>query len=153
MPRVFTYFPLQPIIHEIEKIEELNTSSKLWFDQVIKNTRSDPDLSKPVGSYADVRDVALANVLAVKEEAAGGHRILVATGKSSRHTQSLVDRQYRFPAPFTWQDMSKRYKYIAYNPNQLTFVKSQRSDRSWPIYRSERFVKGIHRLRCLKGHL
>jgi len=76
-----------PTIHEIGKLEDLNTSSELWYTQVIKNASSGSDLSKSIGSYADVRDVALANVLAVEKEAAGGERILVSA------------------APFTWQDM------------------------------------------------
>jgi len=76
-----------PTIHEIGKLEDLNTSSELWFTRVIKNIGSGPKLGESVGSYVDVRDVALANVLAVEKGAAGGKRILVST------------------APFTWQDM------------------------------------------------
>lgn len=83
--RAFTHSPPQRNIHEIVKLEDLNTSSKMWFTQVVQNTRSDPDLGKPVGSYVDARDVALANVLAVEKEAAGGERILVSAGRSSQH--------------------------------------------------------------------
>jgi nucleoside-diphosphate-sugar epimerase len=88
IPLIFTYFPPQPTIHEIEKLERLNTSSQLWYEQVIKNTSGSPDLAKSVGSYVDVRDVALANVLATEKEAAGGERILVPTGRSNYHRVS-----------------------------------------------------------------
>ncbi|KAF9647543.1 NAD(P)-binding protein [Thelephora ganbajun] len=80
-------FIFGPTLHEVDKLENLNTSSQLWYEQVVKNTSNSPDLGKSVGSYVDVRDVALANVLAVEKEAAGGERILVPA------------------APFTWQDM------------------------------------------------
>ena len=85
IPRAFTYPPPQPTIHEIGKLENLDTSSQMWFSQVIKNTESDPDLTKPVGSYVGVRDVALANVLAVEKDEAGGERILLSTGRPSRN--------------------------------------------------------------------
>lgn len=85
--RPSTHFPLQPTIHEVEKLEDLNTSSGLWHKSVIKNSEGGPELGKSTGSYVDVRDVALANVLAVEKEAAGGERILASA------------------APFTWQDM------------------------------------------------
>lgn len=85
VPPIFTYFPLQPTIHEVGKLEDLNTSSEFWFSHVIKNTRDGPDLSKPVGSYVDARDVALANVLAVETETAGDERILVSTCRPSSH--------------------------------------------------------------------
>ncbi|KAF9791249.1 NAD(P)-binding protein [Thelephora terrestris] len=76
-----------PTIHEIGKLEDLNTSSELLYKQAVKNTSSSPDLGKSIASYVDVRDVALANVLALEKEAAGGERILVSA------------------APFTWQDL------------------------------------------------
>lgn len=84
IPRALTYSNLQPTIHEIGRLEDLNTSSELWFNQVVKNTGSDPNLGKSVGSYVDVRDVASANVLALEKGEAGGQRILVSTGGSSR---------------------------------------------------------------------
>jgi len=83
----------QPTLHDVDKLEDLNTSSLLWYDQVAKNTSSSPDLGQSVGSYVDVRDVALANLLAVEKEAAGGERILVPTGKLNHHQvpRSIVD--------------------------------------------------------------
>lgn len=76
-----------PAIHEIKSLADLNTSSEMWYENVVKNTSNDPDLGKSVGCYVDVRDVALANVLALEKEAAGGERILASV------------------ASFTWQDM------------------------------------------------
>lgn len=93
IPCACTYSHSQPIIHEIAKLDDLNTSSELWYTHVIKSTGSDPDLSKSAGSYVDVRDVALANVLAAENEAAGGQRILVSTGRQRHHrapSQSLI---------------------------------------------------------------
>lgn len=76
-----------PTMHEIEKLEDLNTSSALWYKSIVKDNGGGPELGKSIGSYVDVRDVALANVLAIEKEAAGGERILASA------------------APFTWQDM------------------------------------------------
>lgn len=88
---MFTYVPPQPTIHEIRKIEELNTSSELWYREVVKNTSSGPDLGRSMGSYIDVRDVALANVLAMEKEAAGGQRILACAGEPNCTSVPLND--------------------------------------------------------------
>ena len=66
----------------MDKLEDLNTSSLLWYNRVAKATGSSPDLERSVGSFVGVRD-ALANVLALENEAAGGERILVPTGEST----------------------------------------------------------------------
>lgn len=80
----------QPTVHEIKKLADLNTSSEMWYKNVAENTSGDPDLGKSVGCYIDVRDVALANVLALEKEAAGGERILASAGESNRN-KGLTD--------------------------------------------------------------
>ena len=89
-PRIIINSSPQPVVHEIKKLADLNTSSEMWYKNVVKNTSNGSDLGKSVGCYVDVRDVALANVLALEKDAAGGERILASAGKSSRN-KGLTD--------------------------------------------------------------
>ncbi|KZT38291.1 NAD(P)-binding protein [Sistotremastrum suecicum HHB10207 ss-3] len=78
-------FIFGPIIHEVPSFESLNTST-LELYKTIKGQRANEDLVKPISSFADVRDVASAHVLAITTPEAGGQRFL-----TSSHT-------------YTWQD-------------------------------------------------
>ncbi|KAJ6595873.1 D-lactaldehyde dehydrogenase [Mycena vulgaris] len=75
-------FVLGPILHEVGSAEALNQSALDWYHAVLTPKSfgmSDEQLaSEPPASYADVRDVASAHVLALEKEAAGGKRFLVS---------------------------------------------------------------------------
>lgn len=68
-----------PNLHEVEKPENLNTSSKRWFDLFFKPIFSDQELYF-AGNWVDVRDVATAHVAALEKEEAADERILIAAG-------------------------------------------------------------------------
>ncbi|KAF8519607.1 D-lactaldehyde dehydrogenase [Hysterangium stoloniferum] len=61
-----------PVIHQVSSPSSLNTSS-LNFLAYLKNDppRTDEQLSEPVGSFVDVRDVAAGHVLALENESLG----------------------------------------------------------------------------------
>ncbi|KAH9918248.1 NAD(P)-binding protein [Epithele typhae] len=75
-------FVFGPVLHEVDKPENLNFSAKLWYDNVVGGA-SGNDTST---NFVDVRDVAQAHVLALQKPEAGGNRFIIANG------------------PFKWQD-------------------------------------------------
>jgi len=77
-----------PIIHEVSSLDSLNTSIKFFYEAVLD--QQDPEeLTAPMGSWVDVRDVATLHVEALLKEEAGGERFLAV---SSTHTyQDFLD--------------------------------------------------------------
>ncbi|TFL00657.1 D-lactaldehyde dehydrogenase [Pterulicium gracile] len=70
-----------PVLHEISKPEDLNTSAKLiWQCTQPSSTMTAEQLAAPAGEWIDVRDIALAHVLALEKEAASGQRFITSTG-------------------------------------------------------------------------
>jgi nucleoside-diphosphate-sugar epimerase len=68
-----------PVLQEVPQPSELNTSSKMLYDCFQPSSSlTAEELVSPQGSYADVRDVALAHVLSLEKEAAGGQRIIIS---------------------------------------------------------------------------
>lgn len=54
-----------------------------WYTTVVKEDmggKSEDALAKETDSWIDVRDLALAHVLALEKEAAGGERIIISAG-------------------------------------------------------------------------
>ncbi|KAF9792201.1 D-lactaldehyde dehydrogenase [Thelephora terrestris] len=68
-----------PNLHEVDKPENLNTSSKRWFDLFFNPIFSDQELYF-AGNWVDVRDVAAAHVAALEKEEAADERIVIAAG-------------------------------------------------------------------------
>lgn len=81
----------QPVLHEVDRPEQLNTSVKDWYNLVMKGIKSgDPTDIRPFtleelaslgNAWVDVRDLAEEHVAALEKPAAGGERILLATGE------------------------------------------------------------------------
>lgn len=72
--------PLQPPIHEVPSLDQLNTSVLGFYNTLFNDLRNDAALASDGGAWVDVRDVAQAHVLAAKTPAAGGERFLVVGG-------------------------------------------------------------------------
>ena len=83
-----------PILHEIPSPSELNTSSKDWFDAVVKHTKTPEQLAAFQGSWVDVRDISLAHVKAIEVPEAGGNRFIISSGN------------------FVWQDWCKYPSFV-----------------------------------------
>ncbi|KXN93298.1 NADPH-dependent methylglyoxal reductase GRE2, partial [Leucoagaricus sp. SymC.cos] len=74
--------PSFPPIHEITGgPANLNMSLQYWYDAVLGEGSKSRERLSSSDVEIDVRDAALAHVLALQKEAAGGERILI-TGKS-----------------------------------------------------------------------
>ena len=58
----------------------MNTSLQLWYDKVVADSPKTKEALSESNSWVDVRDTALGHVLALEKDAAGGERIITATG-------------------------------------------------------------------------
>ena len=70
----------QPVIHDVASLSSLNTSMKVWYEKVVADTPKSKEALSDSYSWVDVRDAALAHVLALETEAAGGERIITSGG-------------------------------------------------------------------------
>ena len=64
----------------------MNTSLKIWYEMVVASVKTKEALSES-NSWVDVRDTALGHVLALEKDAAGGQRIITASG--ARHVNLI----------------------------------------------------------------
>ncbi|KAI8986796.1 NAD(P)-binding protein [Trametes punicea] len=81
-------FVYGPALHQVDLPENLNWSAKEWFDKVVKGELDDVVLANSGMNYVDVRDMALAHVLALQTPQAGGNRFIISAG------------------PYKWQDFA-----------------------------------------------
>jgi nucleoside-diphosphate-sugar epimerase len=74
----------------VPSLPALNTSIARFLEYTDpKNPKSNEDLAAPESNWVDVRDLALAHVLALEKKEAGGERFIANSG------------------PFTFQDVRK----------------------------------------------
>lgn len=71
---------MQPPIHEVSSLSSLNTSMQQLYDAIVAGKLSNEALASASNCWIDVRDVAVAHVLAAEKEAAGGERMIIAGG-------------------------------------------------------------------------
>ncbi|KAJ3561372.1 hypothetical protein NP233_g10238 [Leucocoprinus birnbaumii] len=72
-------FVFGPALNDFKGPSQQNATTKMWWDFVIANPPSKISVTT-FNSYVDVRDVALAHVLALQKPEAGGQRIIVSAG-------------------------------------------------------------------------
>jgi hypothetical protein len=68
------------MLHKVNILEESNTSLIFWYKAIFGQI-SDEELAKFGSCWVDVRDLALAHVLALEKEEAYGQRIIVSAGE------------------------------------------------------------------------
>ncbi|KAJ3772324.1 D-lactaldehyde dehydrogenase [Lentinula raphanica] len=81
-----------PIIHEISSPAALNTSIGDWYNSVVRpdmGGKSLDEIAMVGNAWIDIRDVALAHVLALQKEEAGGERLIILEGDFSY--QNFID--------------------------------------------------------------
>ncbi|PPQ88275.1 hypothetical protein CVT25_005438 [Psilocybe cyanescens] len=83
-----------PPIHKIASSSSLNTSLQAWYNHVIDGTKSTKEALTDSTSWVDVRDTALAHVLALEKAEAGGERIIT----TEVSTLNVI------LGPFIWQE-------------------------------------------------
>ena len=70
----------QPGIQDIKSHTQLNTSLGYWWNIVVEDGLKPKDKLSDSFAWVDVRDVALAHILALEKEEAGNERIIVCAG-------------------------------------------------------------------------
>ncbi|KAF9482930.1 NAD(P)-binding protein [Pholiota conissans] len=73
-------FVFGPPIHEIGSISSLNTSLALWYNNIFPKTPKTKEEVLQSLTWVDVRDTALAHVLALETPGAGGQRFIACAG-------------------------------------------------------------------------
>jgi len=69
-----------PPIHYVPSADQLNTSQAEFYNTVVKGAKDDKSLGSLGNCWIDVRDLALAHVLAMETAQAGGNRFIVSAG-------------------------------------------------------------------------
>ncbi|VVT47323.1 uncharacterized protein SAPINGB_P001654 [Magnusiomyces paraingens] len=84
-------FIFGPLIQDVQTPEQINGSNSLLFGSVVKSKANDTegDYTEDILPSIDVRDVALAHVLALENDDLAGRRLLVSNEDFS--TQSVLD--------------------------------------------------------------
>ncbi|KAF8956235.1 D-lactaldehyde dehydrogenase [Flammula alnicola] len=72
---------LGPPLQEVKTPAHLNVSLDIWFNMVF--TEKPDAVLKSTHGYVHVKDIAAAHVIALEKEAAGGERIIVASGTTT----------------------------------------------------------------------
>jgi len=85
-----------PLLQETAAKDTLNFSSNLIY-QAVTNPKPESELYAYAGNWVDVRDVALAHVLSLQKEEAGGERFIVGAGYYA--WQDLYDELNAQPNP------------------------------------------------------
>ncbi|TFK23744.1 D-lactaldehyde dehydrogenase [Coprinopsis marcescibilis] len=73
-------FVFGPPIQQVSAPEQINTSMKSWWTNVVANTPTSKDALASGSSWVDVRNLADAHVLALEKEEAGGERTIISQG-------------------------------------------------------------------------
>ncbi|CAA7267197.1 unnamed protein product [Cyclocybe aegerita] len=75
-------FVFGPPIHDVRSPKSLNLSLLAWYQRLVSESPEEKDeLSHWSCGWVDVRDTALAHVMALEKEAAGGERIMTPSGR------------------------------------------------------------------------
>ncbi|KAJ3877793.1 D-lactaldehyde dehydrogenase, partial [Lentinula edodes] len=73
-----------PVIHDVSSPSALGTSAGDWYNSVVRPDMGGKTLEVITtigGGWVDVRDIALAHVLALQKNEAGGERLLISKGE------------------------------------------------------------------------
>jgi len=105
---------LGPILQEAKDVSSLNLSTAIFRNGVINH------IAPPgVSNFVDVRDAALAHVLALETPEAGGERILVSNLRYYRHdfTDALIQAGYKVK-PFEPREDESVPTAILFDPSK-----------------------------------
>ena len=72
---------IQPAIHQVTSLSSLGPALKVWYERVVSDSPKTKETLSESNSWVDVRDTALGHVLALEKDAAGGQRIITASGE------------------------------------------------------------------------
>ncbi|KAI0367236.1 NAD-P-binding protein [Pilatotrama ljubarskyi] len=110
-------FVFGPVLHEVDKPENLNESAREWYLNVVTGRLEKDALANSGASYVDVRDIAQAHVLALLKPDAADNRFIISAGPFK--WQDFVSIAHRvaesIPEGNTSYDASKAKHAVVYN--------------------------------------
>ncbi|PSS37994.1 hypothetical protein PHLCEN_2v177 [Hermanssonia centrifuga] len=106
-----------PFLQDVAVPEKLNSSNLDWWDAVVKGKKDDKFLATMGMEWIDVRDVALAHILSLQKEAAGGNRCIVSSGvfKWQDFVNIAHTGDSKLPAGNTSYDPSKAVHHVRFD--------------------------------------
>ncbi|KAK4121483.1 NAD(P)-binding protein [Parathielavia appendiculata] len=162
----YTFGPIQ---RTLTSLDNLNTSNQRICDLVQGRMRAGIQPTAPVFTFVDVRDVALAHVLALTKQDAGGMRFYVVSGFfSNPRLAEIIRRRFPelagrlppeeeveddFPKDHWWFDNARsrnvlglEYRRLEHSvvdtvESILRFESEDRGDRDWRKWRWSRLGK------------
>ncbi|KAH9896685.1 NAD(P)-binding protein [Cubamyces lactineus] len=113
-------FVFGPVIHDVDKPENLNESVRDYYFNVVKGKLDNESLANVGSSYVDVRDLALAHALALTKAEVANERIIVSAGPWKWQDFLIVAHKWdsKLPAGNTSYDPSKAVHLIRYSPEK-----------------------------------
>ncbi|KZT25515.1 hypothetical protein NEOLEDRAFT_1178303 [Neolentinus lepideus HHB14362 ss-1] len=73
-------YAFRPMIHHVPSLKQINASMAKFYNTLLKGVEEESQLASIRDCWIDVRDLALAHVLAIEKEQAGGNRSIISGG-------------------------------------------------------------------------
>ncbi|THG93230.1 hypothetical protein EW026_g7951, partial [Hermanssonia centrifuga] len=96
-------------LQDVAVPEKLNSSNLDWWDAVVKGKKDDAFLANMGLEWIDVRDLALAHILSLQKEAAGGNRFIVSSGVFKWQDFVNIARTVDSKLPAARRDLGIKY--------------------------------------------
>ncbi|EKM78750.1 hypothetical protein AGABI1DRAFT_121174 [Agaricus bisporus var. burnettii JB137-S8] len=109
-----------PALNNFRSPSEQNGSTKLWWDNVIA-TPATPESASFAACWVDVRDLALAHMLALQKPNAGGERLLISAGPFTY--QDWIDIASTHRSPLKTHEFPHHKEFGGYLPKGCPDVK------------------------------
>ncbi|EKM78749.1 hypothetical protein AGABI1DRAFT_107238 [Agaricus bisporus var. burnettii JB137-S8] len=109
-----------PALNIFKTPSEQNASTKLWWDNVIA-TPATPESASFAKCWVDVRDLALAHMLALQKPDAGGERLLISAGPFTY--QDWIDIASTHRSPLKTHEFPHHKEFGGYLPKGCPDVK------------------------------
>ncbi|XP_006459379.1 hypothetical protein AGABI2DRAFT_65374 [Agaricus bisporus var. bisporus H97] len=119
-PPFLRCYILQPALNNFKTPSEQNASTKLWWDNVIA-TPATPESASFAACWVDVRDLALAHMLALQKPDAGGERLLISAGPFTY--QDWIDIASTHRSPLKTHEFPHHKEFGGYLPKGCPDVK------------------------------
>ncbi|KAI0690651.1 NAD(P)-binding protein [Cerioporus squamosus] len=109
-----------PVLHEVDRPENLNESMHVWWNAVVAGKFSDEQLATLGATWVDVRDLGIAHVLATTTPEAGGERVIVSLPAFKfQDFVNVAHRLYsKLPAGNTSYDPAKAVHLLNYDTSK-----------------------------------
>ena len=94
---------IQPAIHQVTSLSSLGPSLAVWYEYVVSDSPKTKEILSESNSWVDVRDTDLGHGISLEKNAAGGQRIITASGE---HHVILIYSVISGIEGYIWQEWS-----------------------------------------------